>query len=174
MQSLNAMANPAEMQEEARTRSVEDSIRGWVRAADERYRQIVPMKFGNFVLAAHEADAYCAEFHQEKSFRGDNARALVRMVAVMARIQAESQELQQRQNSTHLWRPHADALAILQQAAARVIENALSTVQVATQRGLMEKAKLLTATIDRLRNRIEQVHETLALAGVHVDAPRTI
>ena len=97
--------DPAQLQEEARIRSVEESIRGWVRAADERCRQIVPMKFGDFVLAPPEADAYCAEFHQEKSFRGDNARVLVRMVAVMARIQAESEELKQRQNSAHLSRP---------------------------------------------------------------------
>jgi hypothetical protein len=164
---LHTFTDPAQLQEETRIRSVEESIRGWVRAADERYRQIVPMKFGNFVLAPNEADAYCAEFHQEKSFRGDNARALVRMVAVMARIQAEIEELKQRQNSTHLWRPHADALALLQVAAAQASQNALATVQLATQRGLVEKAKILTATIERLRNRVEQIHETLALAGVH-------
>lgn len=153
-------------QEEARIRSVEESMRGWVRAADERYRQIVPMKFGNFVLAPHEADACCAEFHQEKSFRGDNARALVRMVAVMARIHAEIEELKQRQNSTHLWRPHADALALLQEAAAQASENASAISQLATQRGLVEKAKLLTATMDRLRNRVEQIHEIFAIAGL--------
>jgi hypothetical protein len=110
---LPTFGNPAQLQEETRIRSVEESIRGWVRAADEGCRHIVPMKFGHFVLSPSEADAYCAEFHQEKSFRGDNARTLVRMVAVMARIQAETEELKQRQNSTHLWRPHADALVLL-------------------------------------------------------------
>lgn len=167
---LHTFIDPAVQQEETRIRSVEESIRGWVRAADERYRQIVPMKFGNFVLAPAEADAYCAEFHQEKSFRGENARALVRMVAVMARIQAESEELKQRQNSTHLWRPHAEALVILQQAATQANESALATLTVATQRGLVEKAKILTATMDRLRNRVEQVQETMALAGMRLEA----
>jgi hypothetical protein len=163
---LHTFTNPDQLQEETRIRSVEESIRGWVRAADERYRQIVPMKFGNFVLAPHEADAYCTEFHQEKSFRGDNARALVRMVAVMARIHAEIEELKQRQNSTHLWRPHADALALLQTAAAQAIQNAFATSQVATQRGLADKVKSLTATMDRLRHRVEQVDETFALVGM--------
>jgi hypothetical protein len=158
--------DPALLQEEARIRSVEESIRGWVLAAEERCRHIVPMKFGNFVLTPHEVDAYCAEFYQEKSFRGDNARVLVRMVAVMARIQAEIEELKQRQNSTHLWKPHADSLVLLEQAAAQANENSFATLQLATQRGLFEKAKFLTATIDRLHNRVQQVHETFALAGM--------
>ncbi len=161
-ETLGSFANPAQFEEETRIRSVEESIRGWVLAADERCRHIVPMKFGNFELAPPEADAYCAEFHQEKSFRGDNARALVRMVAVMARIQAEIEELKQRQNSTHLWRPHADALLLLQTAAAQANQSASSARQLATQRGLVEKSKILTATMERLRSRVEHVQETLA------------
>ncbi len=163
--SSAAFTNSALLQEEARIRSVEESIRGWVRAAEERCRHIVPMKFGNFLLSQPEADAYCAEFHQEKSFRGDNARVLVHMVAIMARMQAESEEMRQRQNSTHLWRPHAEALAILQQAALQANENAVAVAQVATQRGLVEKAKILNATMERLRNRAEQVRQALSLAA---------
>lgn len=163
---LPTFGNPGQLQEETRIHSVEESIRGWVRAADERCRHIVPMKFGNFVLSPPEADAYCAQFHQEKSFRGDNARSLVRMVAVMSRIQAEVEELKQRQNSAHLWRPHADALVLLQESAAQEIENALAILRLATQRGLTEKVKILTATVERLRNRVLLVHETLALVGV--------
>jgi len=169
---LHTFTDHGQLQEETRIRSVEDSLRSWVRAADERYRQVVPMKFGNFVLQPHEADACSAEFHQEKSFRGDNARSLIRLVAVMARMQAEIEEFRLRQDSTHLWRPHADALAILVEAASSANQNALSTLKVATDRGLMEKAKLLTATIDRLRNRVEQVHQTLALANGRLETSR--
>ncbi len=164
--AMPAFTNPVQFQEEARIRSVEESIRGWVLAAEERCRHIIPMKFGNFLLSQPEADAYCAEFHQEKSFRGDNARVLVRMVAIMARIQAESEELRQRQNSTHLWRPHADALALLQQAGAQANQNALAIAEVATQRGLAEKAKILHATMERLQRRIEQVREESAVFGL--------
>jgi hypothetical protein len=169
-EGTHAFASSAAMfQEETRIRSVEESIRGWVRAAEERCRHIVPMKFGNFLLSLPEADAYCAEFHQEKSFRGDNARALVRMVAIMARIQAEGEEWRLRQNSAHLWRPHADALALLQQAAVQANENAMAVMRVANQRGLTEKAKILSTTMDRLRTRVEQVRETLALGGPRPD-----
>ena len=164
-----AFTSSAMHQEETRIRSVEESIRGWVRAAEERCRHIVPMKFGNFLLSYPEADAYCAEFHTEKSFRGDNARALVRMVAIMARIAAESEEMRQRQNSAHLWRPHAEALVLLQQAAIQANENAMAVAQVATQRGLVEKAKILHATMERLRNRVDQVRESLALGGARPD-----
>lgn len=163
--SVPAFASPGQMQEETRIRSVEESIRGWVRAAEERCRHIVPMKFGNFLLSQPEADAYCAAFHQEKSFRGDNARVLVHMVAIMARIQAESEEMRQRQNSAHLWRPHAEALALLQQAAAQANQDALAVAQVATQRGLVEKAKILHATMERLRNRVEQAREFMAFGA---------
>jgi vacuolar-type H+-ATPase subunit H len=158
--------NSAHVHEDNRIRSVEGSIRGWVRAADARCRHIVPMKFGNFVLAPPEADAYCAEFCEEKSFRGDNARVLVRMVAVMARIQAEIEEFKHRQNSNHLWRPHAEALLLLEEAATQAMQSADAVLQLANQRGLGEKAKILSATIDRLRNRVGQAHETLALAGI--------
>ncbi len=165
-----AFTSSAMLEEETRIRSVEESIRGWVRAAEERCRHIVPMKFGHFLLSLPEADAYCADFHREKSFRGDNARALVRMVAIMARIAAESEEMRQRQNSAHLWRPHADALALLQQAALQANDNALAVAQVATQRGLAEKAKILHATMERLRNRVEQVRESLAMGGARLDS----
>ena len=125
------------------------------------------MKFGNFVLAAPEADAYCAEFCEEKSFRGDNARALVRMVAVMARVQAETEEFKQRQKSTHLWRPHADALLLLEESAALAMQSASAVLDIANQRGLVDKAKILSTSMDRLRSRVEQAREALALAGVH-------
>jgi chlorite dismutase len=123
------------------------------------------MKFGNFVLAPPEADAYCADFCEEKSFRGDNARVLVRMVAVMARIQAETEELRQRQNSAHLWKPHADALLLLEAAATQAIQSAFAVLQLANQRGLAEKAKFLSTTMDRLRNRVTLAQEALALVG---------
>jgi hypothetical protein len=164
-----AFPSVAMMEEDARIRSVEESIRGWVRAAEERCRHIVPMKFGNLLLSQPEADAYCAEFHREKSFRGDNARVIVRMVAIMARIQAESEEMRQRQNSAHLWRPHAEALTLLRQAAIHANESALAVAQVATQRGLAEKAKILNATMERMRNRLEQVRESLAMSGIQMD-----
>jgi hypothetical protein len=93
------------------------------------------------------------------------------MVAVMARMQAEIEELKQRQNSTHLWRPHADALLLLQTAAAQANQSASAARQLATQRGLVEKSKILTATMERLRSRVEQVQVTLTRMNLQ-SAPR--
>ncbi len=173
-QAVHGFAANAHAQEDHRIKSVEASLRGWVRAADARCRHIVPMKFGNFVLAAPEADAYCADFCEEKSFRGDNARALVRMVAVMARIQAETEEFRQRQKSTHLWRPHADALLLLEESATHAVQFASTVLAIANQRGLVDKAKALSASMDRLRNRVEQAREALAQAGVQTAAQSLI
>ena len=44
----------------------------------------------------------------------------------------------------------------------------MAVAEVATQRGLAEKAKILPATMERLRNRVEQVRESLAL-GHHAE-----
>jgi len=150
--------------EEGRIQSVAKSIRIWVRAAEESCRQTIPMPFGKFVLEAQELAAYGADFNEEKSFRGDNARALMRMVAILARMQAEEEDFKQRQNSTHLWRPHAESLRLLEELAAGAIEGAGAVLEVANQRGLTEKANLLTATMDRLRGRVDATRELLSEA----------
>jgi hypothetical protein len=164
-------AGAVHAKEDSRIRSVEESIRNWVRAADERCRNIIPMKFGNFVLQAQEVDAYAADFREEESFRGSNARALIRMVAIIARMEAEGQEFKQRQNSTHLWRPHAETLVLLEEAAGEALEAASAVLEVANQRGLAEKAKLLTATMDRLSSHLEQTRQLLSVAESKVSAP---
>jgi len=150
--------------EESRIQSVVKSIRIWVRAAEESCRQTIPMPFGKFVLEAQEMAAYGADFNEEKSFRGDNARALMRMVAILARMRAEEEDFRQRQNSTHLWRPHAESLRLLEEMAAEAIEGAGAVLEVANQRGLTEKARLLTATMDRLRGRVDATRELLSVA----------
>src|SRR6202040_4241374 len=46
--------------EEGKLRRVEESIRVFVRVADPKYRQIVPMRFFNLTLTVAEAEAYGA------------------------------------------------------------------------------------------------------------------
>lgn len=53
--------------EEAKLRRVEESIRVFVRVADPKYRQVVPMRFFNLTLTVAEADAYSAPFLEEKA-----------------------------------------------------------------------------------------------------------
>ena len=73
--------------EESKLRRVEESIRVFVRVADPKYRQVVPMRFFNLTLTTPEADAYSAPFLEEKSTRADVARTLIRMVSISARHQ---------------------------------------------------------------------------------------
>src|SRR6516164_4305977 len=83
--------------EETKLRRVEESIRVFVRVADPKYRQIVPMRFFNLTLTPAEADAYSASFLEEKSPRADVARTLIRLVSVSARIRTELEELKRSQ-----------------------------------------------------------------------------
>lgn len=148
--------------EQTKLHSVEDSIRAFVRAADPRFRQIVPMKFGNLTLSPAEADAYCAELSDEKSFRADNAKVLVRMVALTARVSSELAELRQRQNSTHLWRPHAESIALLTGWAGELTHEAGRVMQTAQQRGLVEKVQILTASVQKMQERITEAGQVVS------------
>jgi hypothetical protein len=149
--------------EESKLRGVEESIRAFVRAADPRFRQVVPMRFGNLVMSPAEADAYCADHLEEKSFRADNARCLVQNVALLARITTELSELEQKRNSAHLWKPHADALMFLVERAREMEKQNATVVQVAQQRGLAEKVNALNTSAGKLREKSELALKALAV-----------
>src|SRR4029077_11193182 len=53
--------------EEGKLRRVEESIRVFVRVADPKYRQIVPMRYFNLTLTPAEVEAYNPAFLEEKS-----------------------------------------------------------------------------------------------------------
>ena len=139
--------------EQTKLKSVEESIRAFVRAANPKFRQIVPMKFGNLGLTPAEADAYCADHLSEKSFRADNARSLVRIVAIIARIGTEIEELKQKSNSTHLWKQHADAIVALMDWARETTLETNRVMVVAQQRGLVEKVAALNASLQKLQEK---------------------
>jgi hypothetical protein len=48
--------------EETKVRQVEESIRVFVRVADPKFRQVVPMRFFNLTLTPAEADACSADY----------------------------------------------------------------------------------------------------------------
>src|SRR5438309_11104994 len=90
--------------EEAKLRRVEESVRIFVRVADPKFRQVVPMRFFNLTLTPAEADAYSADYLDEKSLRSGVARVLLRLVAVTARVITEWEELKRAGNSPSIWR----------------------------------------------------------------------
>ena len=148
--------------EETKLRRVEESIRVFVRVADPKYRQVVPMRFFNLTLTAPEADAYNASFLEEKSPRADVARTLIRLVSVSARIRTELEELKRSQKMSSLWKLHADAVVVLIDMASTTTEEAGSVANNAEQNGSGVAAKAIHDSVSKLRNQSDVAVKTLA------------
>jgi len=153
--------------EQSKLRRIEESIRVFVRVADPKFRQVVPMRFFNLTLSPAEVDAYCAGYLEEKSLRADVARILLRIVAVIARIGTEIEELKRSQNSASVWKLHADGLLVLLEIARALTEEAGTAVALATQRGgMQDQAEAIKASLQKLGERSEVVVKTLAQGGL--------
>ena len=148
--------------EEGKLRRVEESIRVFVRVADPKYRQVVPMRFFNLTLTVPEADAYGASFLEEKSLRAEVARTLIRMVSVSARISTELEELKRSQKMSSLWKLHADAVVVLLDMASSSTEDAGSVAKTAEQSGAGAAARAIHESVQKLRNQADLAVKTLA------------
>ncbi|MDP9267372.1 MAG: hypothetical protein M3P27_03490 [Acidobacteriota bacterium] len=147
--------------EEGKMRAVADSIRNFTRASDNKGGMVVPLPHGNCALTAAEAEAFRADFLQEKSFRADYARAMQRAVCLSNRMISEMRDYHAKRGSEYLWKPHADALAYLLASANRETENAGALIGLAQQRGLADKIAAMKATIDKLRGQCQNTAATL-------------
>jgi hypothetical protein len=150
--------------EEGKLRRVEESIRVFVRVADPKYRQIVPMRFFNLTLTTPEADAYNAGFLEEKSLRADVARTLIRLVSCVARVNTELEELKRSQSMSSLWKLHADALVVLLDIASSATEDAGSVAKMA-ENSDAGSAKAIHETVQKLRDRSDLAVKALAHPG---------
>ncbi len=148
--------------EEGKLRRVEESIRVFVRVADPKYRQVVPMRFFNLTLTIPEADAYSAPFLEEKSLRADVARTLIRMVSISARISTELEELKRSQKMSSVWKLHADAVVVLLDMASTSTEDAGSVAQTAEQSGSGAAGLAIHESAQKLRNHADVAVKTLA------------
>jgi hypothetical protein len=150
--------------EEAKLARVEESIRVFVRVADPKFRQVVPMRFFNLNLTAAEVEAYCADYLEEKSLRADVGRTMLRSVAVIGRIQTELEELKRCQPATSLWKLRADALVVLLEVARSAYEAGGSVIHSAHVSENDPAAEALETSMRKLRERAEFVVKTLAMA----------
>jgi hypothetical protein len=148
--------------EESKLRRVEESIRVFVRVADPKYRQIVPMRFFNLTLTTAEADAYSAAYLEEKSLRADVARTLIRMISISARISTELEELKRSQKMSSLWKLHADSIVVLLDMASSSTEDAGSVAKQAEQSGSGPAAKAVHESVAKLRRQADVAVKTLA------------
>ncbi len=138
--------------EETKLLKVEESVRIFVRVADPKFRQVVPMRFFNLTLTPAEADAYCADYLEEKSLRAGVARVLLRLVAVTARIITELEELKRANNSPSLWKLHADSLVTLLEIARNGTENAERVSTLAAQRGHRQQVEEIQTSLKKLKD----------------------
>ena len=137
--------------EETKLLKVEEAVRIFVRVADPKFRQVVPMRFFNLTLTPAEADAYSAEYLEEKSLRAGVARVLLRLVAVTARIITEWEELKRAGNSPSIWKLHADSLATLLEIGSNAAENAERVSIMAAQRGHRQHVDEIQTSLKKLR-----------------------
>jgi hypothetical protein len=137
--------------EESKLLKVEESVRIFVRVADPKFRQVVPMRFFNLTLTPAEADAYSADYLEEKSLRAGVARVLLRLVAVTARVITEWEELKRAGNSPSIWRLHADSLATLLEIGSNAAENAERVSIMASQRGHRQHVDEIQSSLKKLR-----------------------
>ena len=150
--------------EESKLLRIEESIRIFVRVADPKFRQVVPMRFFNLLLTSVEADAYSADYLEEKSVRAGVARVLLRLVAVVARMTTELEELKRAENSESLWRLHADSLVVLLEVSRSVNQNAERVMTLAEQRGAKVEADKVRGSHQKLLDCSALVENTLARA----------
>jgi hypothetical protein len=148
--------------EETKLRRVEESIRVFVRVADPKYRQVVPMRFFNLTLTTSEADAYSAAFLEEKSLRADVARILIRLVSISARIRTELEELKRSQKMSSIWKLHADSIVVLLDMAGTTTEEAGSVAKSAEQSGSGPAAKSIHESAKKLRQQADIAASTFA------------
>ncbi|HTK95227.1 MAG TPA: hypothetical protein VL382_06275, partial [Terriglobales bacterium] len=148
--------------EEGKIRGITESIRNFTRAADNKGGMtIVPLPHGNCALTPAEAEAFRADYVQEKSFRADYARSMQRAVCLHTRMIAELRDYHAKRTSEYLWKPHADALTYLLTSANRETEHAGGLIGLAQQRGLAEKVTAMKTTVDKLRGQCQIVAAAL-------------
>ena len=171
VQAMRSAVTPQQIAtEETKIRKIEESVRVFVRVADPKFRQIVPMRFFNLTLTPAEADAYCADYVHEKSLRADVARVLLRSVAVIARVTTEIEELKRCENSVSLWKLRADSLLALLEVASAITENGGRVLTTASNDGDPAAQEAIATSLGKLRDSVDLTVQTLARAGTETYA----
>ena len=160
--AMRAAVTPQQISsEEAKLSRVEESIRVFVRVADAKFRQVVPMRFFNLILTPVEADAFSADYLQEQSLRAEVARAVLRLVAVGARMTTELEELRRSESSPSLWRLHAESLIVLLEVERTAHEGTGRVISSAKQQDNPSAVETLQASQRKLNDCSELALKTL-------------
>jgi hypothetical protein len=163
--------NTADVEAQA-LQHVQSTIRSFVRTADAHAAHVVPLPDGNITLTNAEADAFRADYGEEKSFRGQLAYVLMQMAALDARLMSQLQALETTRHTPYNWKEHADALAHLLSTGRNIVDQAMELAGVAKERGLHDKAAALAECIEKIRPRGQAAVEALQSIGSDNDAGR--
>lgn len=136
--------------EETRMLQIEESIRVFVRVADPKFRQVVPMRFFNLILTAEEAEAYSADSRVQEDAHRTIAQTLLRLVAATARMRTEVEELKRAENSASLWKLHADSLITLLEISRMTRDNARRVIEQAIAQGEKERVQCIAKSMQKL------------------------
>ena len=151
--------------EEAKLRRVEESIRVFVRVADPKFRQIVPMRCFNLMLSPAEVEAYAATDLEPTGTSADDTRMLMRAAAVTARIMTEIEELKRARTSVSAWKVHADSLVVLVDLGKHLAE---LRDRIGSDAGVSQRTKSnsapLCASVEKLRERIAEAATLIVVA----------
>jgi hypothetical protein len=157
--------------EEAKLQKVEESIRVFVRVADPKFRQIVPMRYFNLTLNPAELAAYTADYLEHRGLRSDAGRLLLRAVAVTARINTEMEEVKHSQKSPSLRKLHADSLVVLVDLGQRLLESLEGLAPViGEQPKPNDQLPDTQSNSDSLRGSLEKLRERTAAAAKLIEA----
>ncbi|MFB3915364.1 MAG: hypothetical protein ACE14M_01450 [Terriglobales bacterium] len=149
------------MKEASITRNLANTISRFVRSAEAGPTLVVPLRKGSVTLSSAERDAFFADYAGENSFRATYASMMIDIVSVTARLSEELELLKEKRESAYLWMPHADSLASLLQSIPDTVESGTRVLDIAAQRGLVEKVSAMRASLDKLRAMGRQARETL-------------
>jgi hypothetical protein len=155
--------------EDGKLKTVEDSIKSFVRTMGQRPTCLIPLRNVNLSLLTPEIESFRADFGDERSFRADYATAHRRVIALLGRVMAEAKDFESKQNSEFLWKPHADSLTFLLNMARGSLDQATKLATTAEQRGLAEKASAMKTSLQRLQAEMQRaaqaLEETTSRAG---------
>ncbi|HEU5402603.1 MAG TPA: hypothetical protein VFU86_14670 [Terriglobales bacterium] len=162
---IPAEASPSMSLEEAHLKSMAETVRNFLRAADPKSAHIVPVRYGNLPLTQAEIEAFRANYSGEKSFRADYVNALVSVVSLIGRMGTELADFKAKRNSAYQWKPHADALSVLLNIGREINNRAMTVAELAERRGLSDKSDAIQASLAKLRDQVQMVAETLQTLG---------
>jgi len=117
----------------------------------------VPNPVSPVRLQEWEAGAFRTKFPDtEQTFRAEFARDVCHAIAIVSRIYEEIPLYHEKKGTEFLWKKHYDALVFLLYEGRKQKDALLKLSALSRQRGLLEKAKQLQATAEKLDIAVEK------------------